>query len=91
MLTSVVRCRCQRFLFYKLKEEEIVGRLRGIAGRENLDVEDGALSIIAAGADGSLRDAEMTLDQLILLDNNITLALVQELVSEFTSITHNYS
>jgi DNA polymerase III gamma/tau subunit len=42
--------------------------------------------LIASRSDGSLRDAEMTLDQLSLLGQTISLSLVQELVRYLTSI-----
>lgn len=73
-------CRCQKYHFGKLKEPEIVNRLQAIAEKERLDVDEAALFLIASRADGSLRDAEAILDQLSLLDQTITLSMVQELV-----------
>jgi len=75
------KCRCQRFLFAKLKDTEIVSRLQMLATKENLEVDVSALSLIASRADGSLRDAESILDQLSILDKKVSLAIVQELVS----------
>ncbi|KAL7002100.1 hypothetical protein U1Q18_003253, partial [Sarracenia purpurea var. burkii] len=75
-----VLSRCQKYLFGKIKENDIVGRLRKICGDENLDVESAALDLIALNADGSLRDAETMLDQLSLLGKRITTSLVNELV-----------
>ncbi|CAM6067633.1 unnamed protein product [Sphagnum tenellum] len=72
--------RCQKFLFGKVKDAEIMSRLQMLAAKENLEVDVAALSLIASRADGSLRDAEGTLDQLSLLDNKVSLAIVQELV-----------
>ncbi|CAK9268043.1 unnamed protein product [Sphagnum jensenii] len=72
--------RCQKFLFGKVKDAEIMNRLQMLAAKENLEVDVAALSLIASRADGSLRDAEGTLDQLSLLDNKVSLAIVQELV-----------
>lgn len=71
--------RCQKYQFGKLKESEIVTRLRVLAEKENLDVDEAALSLIASRAEGSLRDAESMLDQLSLLDQTVTLSMVQEL------------
>ena len=76
--------RCQKFLFSKVKESDIVRRLELLAAKEALIVGPGALSLIAARSDGSLRDAEIVLDQLCLLDKNVSIALVQELVSFFS-------
>lgn len=80
-----VLSRCQKYLFNKIKESDIVSRLRKIAGDENLDVESDALELIALNADGSLRDAETMLDQLTLLGKRITTSLVNELVSFYCS------
>ncbi len=81
-------CRCQKFLFGKVKDAEIMNRLQMLAAKENLEVDVAALSLIASRADGSLRDAEGTLDQLSLLDNKVSLAIVQELVSWSASPPH---
>ncbi|KAJ6427821.1 hypothetical protein OIU84_023261 [Salix udensis] len=75
-----VQSRCQKYLFNKIKDGDIVARLRKISKEEKLDVELGALDLIALNADGSLRDAETMLDQLSLLGKKITTSLVNELV-----------
>ncbi|PSS21670.1 Protein STICHEL like [Actinidia chinensis var. chinensis] len=75
-----VLSRCQKYLFNKIKDSDIVARLRKISADENLDVESDALDLIALSADGSLRDAETMLDQLSLLGKRITTSLVNELV-----------
>ncbi|XP_034702094.1 protein STICHEL [Vitis riparia] len=75
-----VLSRCQKYLFNKIKEGDIVARLRKISDDENLDVESDALELIALNADGSLRDAETMLDQLSLLGKRITTSLVNDLV-----------
>lgn len=76
-----VQSRCQKYLFNKIKDGDIVARLRKISNEENLEVELDALDLIALNADGSLRDAETMLDQLSLLGKRITTSLVNELVS----------
>nr|DAD38812.1 TPA_asm: hypothetical protein HUJ06_013134 [Nelumbo nucifera] len=75
-----VLSRCQKYLFNKIKDTDIVTRLKKISVDENLDVESEALHLIALNADGSLRDAETMLDQLSLLGKRITTSLVNELV-----------
>ncbi|XP_027329415.1 protein STICHEL isoform X2 [Abrus precatorius] len=75
-----IQSRCQKYLFNKIKDGDIVTRLRKISTHENLDVEADALDLIAMNADGSLRDAETMLEQLGLLGKRITTALVNELV-----------
>lgn len=66
---------------------EIVTRLQFLATKDALEVDEAALSLIAARANGSLHDAETTLDQLSLLDRRVSLAMVEELVSLFLSFT----
>ncbi|XP_011011711.1 PREDICTED: protein STICHEL-like isoform X2 [Populus euphratica] len=77
-----VQSRCQKYLFSKIKDRDIVARLRKISNEEKLDVELNALDLIALNADGSLRDAETMLDQLSLLGKKITTSLVNELVGD---------
>eukprot|EP01018_Ginkgo_biloba_P023092 Gb_02960 [translate_table: standard] len=72
--------RCQKYLFPKIKDNEVVSRLQKLAIEENLDIDLDALDLIAAKSDGSLRDAETMLDQLSLQGQRITLSLVHELV-----------
>ncbi|KAI3810648.1 hypothetical protein L1987_20270 [Smallanthus sonchifolius] len=75
-----VLSRCQKYTFNKIKDTDIVNRLRKISEEENLDVQSDALDLIALNVDGSLRDAETMLDQLSLLGKRITTDLVNELV-----------
>jgi DNA polymerase-3 subunit gamma/tau len=57
--------RCQRFDLRRIPSALIVKHLDQIARQEGVKVEDAALHAIARGADGSMRDAESALDQLI--------------------------
>jgi DNA polymerase-3 subunit gamma/tau len=57
--------RCQRYDLRRIAVAEIVDRLRLIAGAEGLEVSDPSLMAIAREADGSLRDAQTLLDQVI--------------------------
>ncbi|AQK87721.1 Protein STICHEL-like 3 [Zea mays] len=79
-LPHIIVSRCQKFFFPKLKECDIISTLQWISTSEGLDVDRDALKLIASRSDGSLRDAEMTLDQLSLLGQTISMSLVQELV-----------
>ncbi|MCO5578737.1 hypothetical protein L7F22_032582 [Adiantum nelumboides] len=72
--------RCQKFPFPKIKESEIVKRLQQLAGLESFAVDTDTLHLIASRSDGSLRDAETTLDQLSLLGQEISSSTVYELV-----------
>ncbi|KAL6641735.1 hypothetical protein ACP70R_019916 [Stipagrostis hirtigluma subsp. patula] len=79
-LPRSVISRCQKYVFSKIKDVDIVCRLRRICVKENLDVELAALDLIALNSDGSLQDAETMLDQLSLLGKKITPSLVTDLV-----------
>src|SRR5213080_4558220 len=57
--------RCQRFDLRRIPAALIVKHLAQIAKQEKVKIDDAALYAIARGADGGMRDAESTLDQLI--------------------------
>jgi len=57
--------RCQRFDLRRIPSALIVKHLAEIAGKEKVTINAAALHAIARGADGGMRDAESTLDQLI--------------------------
>ncbi len=57
--------RCQRFDLRRIPSALIVKHLAAIAEQENVKIDEPALHAIARGADGGMRDAESTLDQLI--------------------------
>jgi DNA polymerase-3 subunit gamma/tau len=57
--------RCQRFDLRRIPAPLIVRELSRIAEKENVRISPEALNAIARGADGGMRDAESTLDQLI--------------------------
>ena len=66
---QTVASRCQKFNFRKLTISEITNHLKCILKKENITVEDKILSIIAKNSEGSLRDAEGILDQIISYTN----------------------
>src|SRR5918994_4362489 len=57
--------RCQRFDFRRIPLDEVAGRLRTIAQADGVRVSDRALALIARQGDGSMRDAQSLLDQVI--------------------------
>ncbi|KAF7838221.1 protein STICHEL-like 2 [Senna tora] len=71
--------RAQKYHFPKIKDSDIANRLEKICMEEGLDFEQVALDFIAAKSCGSLRDAEIMLDQLSLLGKTITISLAYEL------------
>jgi DNA polymerase-3 subunit gamma/tau len=57
--------RCQRFDFKRIPLPKIVAYLEKIARHEDVDIGTTGLSMIAREAEGSMRDAESLLDQVI--------------------------
>src|SRR5665213_372656 len=57
--------RCQRFDLRRIPAALITKHLAEIAKLEKVKIDEAALHAIARGADGGMRDAESTLDQLI--------------------------
>jgi len=73
--------RCQRFDFHKLTLEKIVERLNWISQQEKVSIEKPALELIALNADGSIRDGESLLGQIMAMeDKKITLQEVQTIL-----------
>jgi DNA polymerase-3 subunit gamma/tau len=57
--------RCQRFDLRRIPNALITRHLAHVAKKEKVKIDEAALHAIARGADGAMRDAESTLDQLI--------------------------
>ena len=62
---ATIISRCQRFDLRRIQTNDIVARLKHICELENVDAAEDALLAIARGADGGMRDALSSLDQLI--------------------------
>ncbi len=75
-LPPTITSRAQRFVFKKLAKATIIEKLTSIAAKEKITIDDAAIELVAAAAEGSFRDAESLLDQISSLDsaNGITLA-----------------
>ncbi|MBQ7813426.1 MAG: DNA polymerase III subunit gamma/tau, partial [Thermoguttaceae bacterium] len=57
--------RCQRFDFSGIASGSIAERLAQIAAQEGAEAEDGVFEILARRANGSMRDAQSLLEQLL--------------------------
>lgn len=64
-MIPTILSRCQKFDFKRLQIPEIIKKLEFIAKKENLKIEESALSLIALNSRGSFRDAESLLDECI--------------------------
>jgi len=72
-LLDTIRSRCHRYALRRPDAGEIGRALQRVADAEKLTLQDGVVSLLSAGADGSFRDALTSLDQLLPLadDNNV--------------------
>ncbi len=61
-LPATILSRCQRFDFRRIDTQKICERLQFIAKNEGLTLTDSAATLIAAAADGGMRDALSILD-----------------------------
>ncbi|MBA2116767.1 DNA polymerase III subunit gamma/tau [Bremerella alba] len=76
-----VLSRCQRFDFGGILPEDIVGRLRHIVDTEQVPADDEALKLIARRANGSMRDSQSLLEQILAFgDSEITVESVHRLL-----------
>jgi len=69
MIATIVS-RCQRFNFHRLRQPEIMDKLKLICKKEGIHIEPSSLELIARAATGSLRDAENILQQMIAYYGN---------------------
>jgi DNA polymerase-3 subunit gamma/tau len=67
---ATIADRCQRFDFQRPSLEQISEVLNRVAAAESIEVDDGAVAMIARSAQGSFRDALGTLDQLVAFGGN---------------------
>jgi DNA polymerase-3 subunit gamma/tau len=64
-LPATIISRCQRFDFRRIPLADIIANLADISAREGIGVSRGGLHRIARAAEGSLRDAQSILDQVV--------------------------
>jgi DNA polymerase III subunit gamma/tau len=72
--------RCQKFDYRRIPLAAMVGHLGYIAQQEGVNITPTALQLVAQISQGGLRDAESLLDQLSLMDREVTLEQVWDLV-----------
>jgi DNA polymerase-3 subunit gamma/tau len=69
---STIVSRTQRFDFRRVPTDVIEQHLGYVAKEEGIDIEQGALGVIARHADGGVRDALSALDQLSSISGSVT-------------------
>jgi DNA polymerase III subunit gamma/tau len=79
-LVETIKSRAQLFQFRSLAFQEIASEIERIAKAENLQIESGAVAVLARAAEGSMRDGLSLLEQSIAYaGDTITDAQVREL------------
>jgi DNA polymerase III subunit gamma/tau len=79
---ATIISRTQKFHFRKIPLSEIVKKLEAIVKKEKLNITDDALELVAASAEGSLRDAESLLDQLTSLKDKVDLESAERVIGK---------
>lgn len=83
---DTIQSRCQRFDFRRIASEELIARLGAICELEGIEFEGDALDIIAHRAQGGMRDALTSLDQLSSFsDGKITTENAERLLGSLDS------
>jgi DNA polymerase-3 subunit gamma/tau len=57
--------RCQRFDFKRIPVAQLISQLEKIGAKEGIEISKSGLAVIATEAEGSMRDAEGLLDQVV--------------------------
>ena len=87
-LPATILSRCQRFDFRPIPQPAIEAHLAALAKKEKVKIEDAALRVIARRGDGSMRDSQTLLDQLISFSRGkITLQDVYDVVGAVGAAT----
>lgn len=85
-ISPTIASRTQRFIFKRLPKNKILEKLAVIVKEEGIKIHKDAIELVAAAGDGSLRDAESLLDQIISFaphnSNEISLEHVERTVGK---------
>ena len=64
-IPKTIQSRSQVFKFRTISSRMIAEQLRAIAPKEDISIDESALALLARSAEGSMRDAQSALDQVI--------------------------
>ncbi|GIW65969.1 MAG: hypothetical protein KatS3mg094_488 [Candidatus Parcubacteria bacterium] len=81
-IPTTVLSRLQRFDFKRISLIDITKKLKKIAEKENVQITEGALYLIAEESEGALRDAETLFERIILSLNPIKI-INEEHIEQF--------
>lgn len=68
-ILPTILSRCQIFDFKRITNNDTVGHLQEIAGKEGVDAEKAALQVIAQKSEGCMRDSLSILDKIVSFTN----------------------
>lgn len=77
-LPATILSRCQRFDFKRIKPEIMSLRLKEVADKEGISIDDDAAMLISRIADGGLRDGLSILDQCAGKSKKVTASVVSD-------------
>ena len=77
-LPSTILSRCQRFDFRRISVDAIVERLKYVAEKENVTIDNTAATLIARIADGGMRDALSIFDRCLSISENVDEKVVSD-------------
>lgn len=77
-LPQTILSRCQRFDFHRIPPAAIAKRIEYVASEENVTISEQAAYMLAAVADGALRDALSLLDRCIAISSDIDEQVVRD-------------
>ena len=81
MVPATILSRCQRYDFRRIPLQEIIEQLRKVCTAEKIEIDDKSLSLIAKKAEGSMRDSQSLLDQVVsFCGENVKFDEVSELL-----------
>ena len=83
---ETIHSRCQRFDFRRISAEAIVSRLGAVCVAEGVEFEGEALDLIAHRAEGGMRNALTSLEQLIAFgEGKVTMEVAERLLGSLDS------
>ena len=68
-ILQTILSRCQRYDFKRIPLRDLIQQLRHLTQAEGFECDEAGLALLAREADGSLRDAESLLDQVVAWSN----------------------
>lgn len=87
-ILPTILSRCQIYDFNRMEVADIVGHLKHVADQEGITYEEEALGVIAAKADGGMRDAMSIFDQVASYSGgNIT---YQKVIEDLNVLDYDY-